>query len=841
MADIQSSLRRLQESIRGLSDASALVGAVNLSEDGEEQPLETSAAGASPGSVARSRGACSSNAGRQGTAASSSSSAFDDASGQEYHGRHDGVGGELSPDGGSAKQDGQHDERSFLSSIPRDLRESAEIRAARELEDLRQEKESLQVMKQQLAAVHQLRVDLQRKDSVIQSLQIKVQEGQSARDREGRLEAHCHLLEKRCSYLEASNGEHAERLAALDQESRARVDGLMRETDDLRRQLQDLESELGAQGRRFEAADSAHRRELAAAQAEGAEARRVAGDLKASLEQASAQAQRRRGRWSDMEKLVGTSTEDRTDYGDSLIRARLSLSRAPLRHRAGAARRCAEPLEQLVDSDERYAFVELSERWCGNEILALTWVEVSKALEALEVARLGRSTALRSLRDSKRKVGGTKEETRGAKCSLVDLREQEMRRLERVEAQLRSTSAQLAEARERARTRDRHVHAAWTQLLSVGAVSPPAATTTPLRSSARASDGSDGDSRLTSITEGIRKLTSEWTERGHALETLTRRLREDGVRRDEERARLETLAEAAKQEAESRAEELARLVVEFETRAACAEAGMDEKVGVTDLTLPAARFVAGSSTQKKNQPRPGACRLFADAAADTARGVSEAAGAADLKASEAIGAADRRAAEAERDAERRVGEAAAAAGPNRCCFLFRSCPCFCLHCTPPLLRKFVGPLHRLCLELREQKRFLSRSYRRDSPLQQAELFAVAAAVSDKDYWCLLSPQLSSSGGSGGNFNDAAALPVGALPSACPLLSARWWWRSSRRTGSRRSPGPRPPLATRFAATRRTRTSAVKLAGGTAGRMRERSQGGRPVRAVEIGTHGESAE
>lgn len=34
-----------------------------------------------------------------------------------------------------------------------------------------------------------------------QSLQLKVQEGQSLRDREGRLEAHCHLLEKRCSYL----------------------------------------------------------------------------------------------------------------------------------------------------------------------------------------------------------------------------------------------------------------------------------------------------------------------------------------------------------------------------------------------------------------------------------------------------------------------------------------------------------------------------------------------------------------------------------------------------------------------------------------------------------------
>lgn len=44
------------------------------------------------------------------------------------------------------------------------------MRAARELEDLRLEKESLQLMKKQLAAVHQLRVDLQRKESVIQVL-----------------------------------------------------------------------------------------------------------------------------------------------------------------------------------------------------------------------------------------------------------------------------------------------------------------------------------------------------------------------------------------------------------------------------------------------------------------------------------------------------------------------------------------------------------------------------------------------------------------------------------------------------------------------------------------------
>lgn len=41
-----------------------------------------------------------------------------------------------------------------------------------------------------------------------------------------------------------------------------------------------------------------------------------------------------------------------------------------------------------------------------------------------------------------------------------------------------------------------------------------------------------------------------------------------------------------------------------------------------------------------------------------------------------------------------------------------------------VLGRFVGPLHRLCLELREQKRFLARSYRRDKPLQVQYAYVV---------------------------------------------------------------------------------------------------------------------
>lgn len=73
-------------------------------------------------------------------------------------------------------------------------------------------------------------------------------------------------------------------------------------------------------------------------------------------------------------------------------------------------------------------------------------------------------------------------------------------------------------------------------------------------------------------------VLKEWSDRGHGVETLRRRLREEGERRDEERGRLERRVHAAEGEAGARGEELARMMLEFETRAACAEAGVDEKV-----------------------------------------------------------------------------------------------------------------------------------------------------------------------------------------------------------------------------------------------------------------------
>lgn len=70
----------------------------------------------------------------------------------------------------------------------------------------------------------------------------------------------------------------------------------------------------------------------------------------------------------------------------------------------------------------------------------------------------------------------------------------------------------------------------------------------------------------------------EWSDRGNALESLTTRRREEAERQDEERGRLEKLVQAAEGEAGARGEEVARMMLDFETRAACAEAEMEQKV-----------------------------------------------------------------------------------------------------------------------------------------------------------------------------------------------------------------------------------------------------------------------
>ncbi|CAM9504017.1 unnamed protein product, partial [Ectocarpus sp. 12 AP-2014] len=695
MSDIQSSLRRLQESIRGLSDASALVGAteavsVHSQEGGNGDIYDDGGGVITSPVVAGSSTRGSSSTRRSRPASSTSKSSSTDKYHQHQHRQHfdgdDDGDARSSQSGRRAKRPEEPEpSASFLSSIPRDLRESAEMRAARELEDLRMEKESLDVMRQQLAAVHQLRIDLQRKDS--QSLQLKVQEGESARDREGRLEAHCHLLEKRCSYLESTNGEYAERLGALDQESRSRVDSLKREKDDLKRQLRDSESELEAERRRFEGAAAAHRRELAAALAEGADARGLAGGLKESLEEASAQANRRQGRWAEMEKLLTTQLED-TRAG--LARAeRRAVATADIRRRdaeaaAAAAAALSAHLEAGAGQGSTEAFVELSGRWCGNELLALTWVEVSKALEALEAAQAAHRTALGRLRDSTRQVATQQEETSSANQVVDDLR-QELSRLRGTEAQLQSTSAQLKAARERERRQRAHVDAVWSQLSSIGGVSPggledsniddkdknelfPGRTGYPAGESGSGvavvegggmSGGVlDDDARLSEIPRGIRRLVSEWSDRGKGLETLTRRLREEGARRDEERAELETAAAAAREEAEARGEEVARLAVNFETRAACAEAGMDEKVAKVQADAVVDANLRVSTVSEE------ASRRVAAATADAARQVAEAVETAERKVKEAAADAEERvalatgdAAAKEEEADRRVSEA----------------------------------------------------------------------------------------------------------------------------------------------------------------------------------------
>lgn len=132
MADIQSSLRRLQESIRGLSDASALVGAAAVSVHSEAD--EASDPGRSIFEHVTSPGND-----RGGSPSTASTPTFNKAARHQHRShRHDEPEGSSSRDsiregggvrGGSPKQQQQEQQQqSFLSSIGGDLRESAEVR-----------------------------------------------------------------------------------------------------------------------------------------------------------------------------------------------------------------------------------------------------------------------------------------------------------------------------------------------------------------------------------------------------------------------------------------------------------------------------------------------------------------------------------------------------------------------------------------------------------------------------------------------------------------------------------------------------------------------------------------
>lgn len=132
MADIQSSLRRLQESIRGLSDASALVGAAAVSVHSEAD--EASDPGRSIFEHVTSPGND-----RGGSPSIASTPTFNKAARHQHRShRHDEREGSSSREsiregggvrGGPPKQQQQEQQQSFLSSIGGDLRESAEVRS----------------------------------------------------------------------------------------------------------------------------------------------------------------------------------------------------------------------------------------------------------------------------------------------------------------------------------------------------------------------------------------------------------------------------------------------------------------------------------------------------------------------------------------------------------------------------------------------------------------------------------------------------------------------------------------------------------------------------------------
>lgn len=139
MADIQTSLRRLQESIRGLSDASALVGpATGAASDVEGGSYE---AGTAAGGILGSETSTFPAPNRRSRSRSSSvlSAANKAPLQQQFKQRHDDRGGGSSReslggssgggDGGGGSGGMLQEQPSFFSSIAAedDLRESAEV------------------------------------------------------------------------------------------------------------------------------------------------------------------------------------------------------------------------------------------------------------------------------------------------------------------------------------------------------------------------------------------------------------------------------------------------------------------------------------------------------------------------------------------------------------------------------------------------------------------------------------------------------------------------------------------------------------------------------------------
>ncbi|CAN0097963.1 unnamed protein product, partial [Discosporangium mesarthrocarpum] len=305
--DIQSSLRRLQDSIKGLADASALVDANSHQPPPDDGARGNGRSGMGSGGGDGGYGFNESSGG--GDRSSPSSFRSDgrglDAGRREELGRRKLVGSRHSRAGSTSSTSSSVGPQRLNLGAVGGVRESTESRAVAELEDLRAEKESFQLMKAQLAAVQELRLDLQRKDTVIQGLQLKVQELQGHRDRAEHLETNCHLLEDRCAFLEGTNRDLSARIGALDAESQSRVEGLTREVDELQRKLRESERDFQAERSRYSAQESLREREAGVAQAELSEARGLLEDLKASLKESSLEIKRGRESIEILEGQVG--------------------------------------------------------------------------------------------------------------------------------------------------------------------------------------------------------------------------------------------------------------------------------------------------------------------------------------------------------------------------------------------------------------------------------------------------------------------------------------------------------------------------------------------------------
>ncbi|CAM9878382.1 unnamed protein product, partial [Discosporangium mesarthrocarpum] len=252
--------------------------------------------------------------------------------------------------------------------------------------------------------------------------------------------------------------------------------------------------------------------------------------------------------------------------------------------------------------------IKLCNTWCKTEELGPVWLEVSRALQALEESRVGEKGAVWSLAETRSQVSSL-QEAAVVSGNEVQALQQEVSRFRELEKEKNmaweSTSNELKSVRDDLGRRNRLLDSLWTRLSFLELLPPPPSSAAPppsrsegLPSPAPAPTASSGQGcvygagggalgdpgacgrvavdvsfveKEGQISAGLDRLVEEWTARGSQVERLTERLQSESEGRVADRLRLEDMASA-------KGEELARAVLEFEGRLEEERRGAERRV-----------------------------------------------------------------------------------------------------------------------------------------------------------------------------------------------------------------------------------------------------------------------